>query len=409
MGWHGLDVEEMKRRFIVDRLSGEWDDMSSLCDAYGVSRETGYRLMRRFEADGFGCVVARSHAPHVQGRLVGDDVRLALIDCRLDHPTWGPRKLKAYLARVRPGMAWPAASTIGAILSARDLVGHRRRRRSALPLSRPFAAVDGANQTWGIDFKGWFRTADKRRCDPLTITDSHSRYLLCCRICPPTTAGVEAETDRIFKEFGLPDRLRMDNGAPWGSSGAGGLTQLTVKWAKLGIGLEFIKPASPEQNARHERMHATLKADTLRPPAATPKVQQARFDQFRTMFNTERPHEALGQKPPASCYQRSNRPYPHRIEEPEYQGDGLHVRRVRNTGEIKWNGDLVYVSMALVGEPVAVKETETGDHLVRFLDIPLGIIDRKSGKFRKYAPQRPQTGGEKSTIAETNLSTIRSV
>lgn len=409
MVWHGLKVEEMKRRFIVDRLSGEWDDMSGLCAVYGISRETGYRLMRRFASDGFGCVVERSHAPHVQGRMVEEDVRLALVDCRLDHPTWGPRKLKAYLERVRPETIWPAASTIGSILSARQLVGHRRRRRSALPLSRPFAAIDGANQTWSIDFKGWFRTGDNRRCDPLTMTDSHSRYLLCCRICPQTTQAVEAETDRIFKQFGLPDRLRMDNGAPWGSSGAGGLTHLSVKWAKLGIGLEFITPASPEQNGRHERMHATLKADTLRPPAATPKAQQARFDRFRTQFNTERPHEALGQQPPASFYQPSNRPYPHRIEEPEYQGVGLQVRRVRHSGEIKWNGDLVYISMALVGEPVGIEETETGDHLVRFIDIPLGIIERKTGKFRRYQPQRPPDGGDKNAEAEANLSTIRSV
>ena len=395
MVWGGMNVEELKRRFIVDRLSGELD-MSALCLAYGISRETGYRLMRRFAAEGPDGVVARSHAPLVQGRLVEDGVRQALVDCRLDHPTWGPRKLKAYLERCSPEILWPASSTIGAILKERDLVGRRRRRRSALPLTRPFAPVDDVNQSWSIDFKGWFRTGDGARCDPLTMSDAHSRYLLCCQICAQSQAEVESRTDRIFKEFGLPDRLRMDNGAPWGSSGAGGLTLVSVKWAKLGIRLEFIEPGCPEQNGRHERMHATLKADTLQPPAADAAAQQARFDSFRALFNKERPHEALGQQPPASRYQPSNRPYPHRIEEPAYQGDGLTVRRVRGSGEIKWQGGLLYINAALIGEPVAVEQTESGDHLVRFLDIPLGKIDRITGQFRRYGPQRPKIRATKT-------------
>jgi len=389
MVWKGRSIEEAKGRFILDRLSGDCEDMSALCAAYGISREAGYELMRRYGAEGLSCVVARSRAPHVQSRAIGEDVRAALLACRLDHRSWGPRKLKAYLERTRPGTDWPAASTIGAVLKRGGLVHGRRRRRTALPLTRPFAPITKANDTWSVDFKGWFRTADGKRCDPLTVSDGLSRYLIGCRICAPTGLEVGAQMERMFKEYGLPDRLRTDNGSPWGSSGAGGLTRLSVAWLKLGIGLEFIAPASPQQNGRHERLHGTLKRDTLDPPAANPAQQQQRFDAFRTLYNQERPHQALGNHTPASQYQPSLRPYPHRIEEPVYDGDTLTVRRVRGSGEIKWRGSLVFIGEAFIGEPLAIEQTQTGDHRVRFMAVDLGIIDRTSGKFRRFGPPRP--------------------
>ena len=389
MVWTGTSIEDAKRRYIVDRLSGDCDDMSGLCDDYGISREAGYELMRRHALEGFGGVVSRSRAPLVQARAIEASVCAALVDCRLDHPTWGPKKLKAYLARLRPEIGWPAASTIGDVLKRRGLVGSRRRHRTALPLTRPFAPITAANQTWSIDFKGWFKTRDGTRCDPLTVSDVLSRVLIACRICAPTGVSVDAQMDRILKEFGLPDRFRMDNGSPWGSTGAGGLTVLSVKWLKLGIGLEFITPAKPQQNGRHERMHGTLKADTLCPPAATPADQQQRFDAFRRVFNEERPHEALGQQTPASQYEPSRRSYPRRIEVPVYDGDGIEVRRVRGSGEIKWHGERVFIGEAFIGEPVALTETETGDHCVRFMTVELGLIDRKTGKFRRFGPPRP--------------------
>ncbi|AZO31290.1 integrase core domain-containing protein [Mesorhizobium sp.] len=401
MVWTGQSIEDVKRRFIVDRLSGEWGNMSELCAQYGISRETGYELMRRYATEGFGSVVARSRAPLVQAGAVKADVCEALVDCRLDHPTWGPRKLKAFLERTQPQIAWPAASTIGDMLKRRGLVGKRRRRRSALPLTRPFAPVCAANETWCIDFKGWFRTQDGTRCDPLTVSDAMSRYLLGCRICAPIGASVKVEMDRILKEFGLPDRFRIDNGSPWGSVGAGGLTALSVKWLKLGIGLEFITPAKPQENGRHERMHGTLKADTLRPPAATAADQQRRFDAFRRSYNEERPHEALGQQTPASHYEPSRRAYPHRIEEPAYAGDGIDVRRVRRSGEIKWRGQGIFIGEAFIGEPVALAETETGDQCVRFMTVDLGLIDRKTGRFRRFGPPRPSRTNAKTTNADS--------
>ena len=194
--------------------------------------------------------------------------------------------------------------------------------------------------------------------------------------------------DAAFREPGLPIGIRSDNGPPFAGSGAGGLTRPAAKWIKLGIRLERTDPGSPRQNGRHERMHATLKAETARPPAASLAAQQLRFDRFVEIFNRERPHEALGMATPASRYRPSPRAYPRRIEEPDYDAEHA-VRRVRSNGEIKWGGDLIFVSETLVGEPVGVAETETGDWIVRFADHPLGRIDRNTGKLRPFATARP--------------------
>jgi putative transposase len=199
---------------------------------------------------------------------------------------------------------------------------------------------------------------------------------------------VQPAVDRVFREFGLPRAIRSDNGSPFASSGAGGLSRLAVHWLKLGITLERIEPGAPQQNGRHERMHATLKAETARPPADSAAEQQARFDAFRRDFNDNRPHEALGQVPPPRRYQPSPRPFPDKIEEPWYDPDHA-TRRVRPTGEIKWGGDLVFVSEALAGETVGVAETEDGDWIVRFAAVDLGLIDRTSKKLRRFAAGRP--------------------
>lgn len=388
MGW-GLDLNTLKRRFIEDRLAGE-RSMTELCALYGISRQTGYELMRRYHQDGLDGLAPRSHAPHHVPWTTPPEIGEALIACRLDHPRWGPRKLKAFLERHQPQVRWPAASTIGDLLKREGLVARRRRVRRPLPRTQPFARVTAANDLWCVDFKGWFRTQDGRRCDPLTVSDAHSRALLGCRICPPTAAGVEQAMERVFREHGLPDRLRLDNGAPWGSRGAGGLTRLSVQWLKLGLGLEFIPPGCPQTNGRHERMHATLKAETLRPPAATPAAQQQRFDGFRREFNEQRPHEALGQATPGHVYEPARRAWPSRRPEVSYAA-GACVRRVRSNGEIKWRGELVFVGEAFVGEPVELVEAASGDTLVRFAGVDLVEIHRRTGAVRRCGPPRPPT------------------
>jgi transposase InsO family protein len=317
------------------------------------------------------------------------EISAAFLALRRSRPSWGPKKLRAYLMAQQPGLVWPAASTIGDLLQREGLVeGRRRDRRLEGAARQPFAEAKDPNDVWCIDFKGWFRTQDGQRCDPLTVSDATSRYLLSCQIVAPTTKGVAPVCERLFREHGLPRALRMDNGPPFASGGAGGLTQLAVSWIKLGIRLERIDPGCPQQNGRHERMHRTLKAETSKPPAATAPEQQARFDSFRRIFNEERPHEALGQVTPASCYKPAERPYPDRIEEPWYDADH-QVRRVRTDGSIRWGGDFIFVSEALVGEPVGLAEREDGSWAVQFADLPLGLLDAKAKFFYRFVAPRP--------------------
>jgi transposase InsO family protein len=270
---------------------------------------------------------------------------------------------------------------MGELLRREGLSERRRRPRYAVPLTQPLVAARQPNDVWSADFKGWFRTTDGTRCDPLTVIDACSRFVLCCRITRPTEREVRPWFDRTFREYGLPRVFRTDNGTPFASSGAGQLTRLSVWWLKLGIQLDRIDPGHPEQNGRHERFHRTLQDDTTQPPAATGRQQQRRFDRMRREFNEERPHEALGQQPPARVYTPSPRLYPSRLEEASY--DATHeVRRVRDKGQIKWGGEEVFVCEALCGELIGLAETPRGDWTVRFMQVELGRIERQTRRFR---------------------------
>src|SRR5271167_3843217 len=347
------------------------------------------RNLSKLPCRGTSGLEPRSRAPHRHGMAMAEEVAEAIMSLRRKRPFWGPKKLRAVLQRRDPKRLWPAPSTIGDLLRRQGLSQPRRRRRRAVPLTQPFLPVHEPNDLWCIDFKGWFRTADGQRCDPLTITDADSRFLIECRIVAETIEAVQPVVDQAFHELGLPRAIRSDNGAPFASSTSpGGLTRLSVHWVKLGIRLERIEPGAPQQNGRHERMHATLKAETSRPPAATAAEQQARFDRFRNDFNDNRPHEALGQVPPTSRYRPSPRAYPNKIEEPWYDADHA-VRKVRSNGEIRWGGNMIFLSEALIGEPVGIAETEAGDWLVRFAEIDLGIIDRQTKKLRRFTAGRP--------------------
>jgi len=376
---------EERIRMLSDYETGNWS-VSELCRRYGITRETFYVWWRRKESGDREWFMDHSHAPQQCPHKVADVIAERVIAARRRFPYMGPRKLEAVLRREVPEIDWPAPSTIGDILKRTGLVERTRRRRRPLDQRRPCTPATAANDEWSVDFKGWFRTLDGLRVDPLTIIDSDTRFLIELRITPPTIEGVRPWFDRAFREYGLPLAIRCDNGAPFGSRGAGGLTRLSAWWLKLGVEPHFIRPASPQENGRHERMHATLKAQTSRPAAATPPEQQARFDAFRRHYNEERPHEALGQTPPADLYEASPRPLPNEVEDPWYDADH-QVRRVRSTGEIMWRGKLVFVSEALVGELVGIAELESGDHVVRFCDVDVGLLNRK-GLFTRFAPPR---------------------
>jgi len=367
---------QQRLEFVVAWTKHE-TSMAELCRTFGISRQTGYELVRQFQTDGLDGLKPRSRAPQRHANAIAEDVCAAVVRAKARHPSWGPKKLQPL--DEEPGWItarWPVASTRGAILARAGLVVPRRPARAHVPpRTQPFGAVSAPNETWCADFKGWFRTADGVRCDPLTITDAHSRMLLRCQALQH---GIHERYARpifeaAFREYGLPGRMRTDNGAPFASVGAGGLSALAIWWIKLGITPERIDPGRPAQNGRHERLHRTLKQATAQPPAASMRAQQRCFDAFRHEYNHERPHEALGQQPPSSAYVASARAYPRRLQEPTY-ADGVEVRRVRHTGEIRWSSSTIYISYLLQGEPVGIYEAGDG-WLVRYGPVELGLLD----------------------------------
>jgi len=391
MPWEETCVMDERMAFIVDWQREEMT-FAALCRYYGVSRKTGYKWIERYEVEGVGGLQDRSRAPHAHPNAVGEAEEAAIVAARVKHPSWGPKKVKAWLSSRHPSTTWPAQSTIGTVLEQHGLVKHRRRRRHVPCDPTPLSACPAANDVWGIDFKGWFRTADGQRCDPLSLSDLASRYVLRLQAVErPDGEHVWPIVDAAFREFGLPRVMRSDNGPPFASTAAGGLSHLSVRVIKAGVLPERIAPGKPQQNGRHERLHLTLKQETASPPAATLRQQQRRFDAFRRLFNEERPHEALGQTPPAQHYNPpATRSYSGRLREPEYAADHL-VRRVRHNGEIKWCNELIFISEALVGEPVGLCEiADDGSWQVRYGPIELGIIDA-TGKFAaRKAGTRPR-------------------
>jgi transposase InsO family protein len=395
---------EQRVRMLADYDTGAFS-VTELCARYEVSRDTFYLWAERRAGGDEDWFRDRSHAPLRCPHRTSPELEAAIVAMRRRFAFFGPRKIKFQLDKEQPDVAWPAASVIGDILKRAGLVESRRRRRPAIGQGRTFTPALAANDEWGVDYKGWFRTADGRRCDPLTISDAHSRYLIEVRIAPQTVEGARRVFEAAFREHGLPAAIRCDNGSPFGSVGAGGLTRLSAWWLRLGVEPRFIQPASPQENGRHERMHRTLKQHTAKPPAATFAAQQRRFDRFRAHFNEERPHEALGQAPPASLWVPSPRAMPAKLLEPWYDADH-QVRRVRGAGEIMWRGGFVFVGEALAGENVGIRDRGDGTHVVAFCGCDLGIIEQQ-GRFRRFAPRRYRLNDAHEPAS--HLSTINPV
>lgn len=332
---------------------------SQLCELFDIPRKTGYKWLAR--ADAGEPLTDRSRRPHSNKNAVDEEVVLRLTRLRKAHPTWGARKLIGWLNEFEPDK-WdlPAASTITELLKRHDLVRPRHRRKRLPPSTAPLAHAKHPNDVWAIDFKGDFRLADGTRCYPLTVTDSCSRMLLCCRHqFAPELDLVQQNLLRTFRRWGLPRWMRSDNGPPFGTMKTGPLSRLSAWLIKLGVMPEYTDMASPHQNGRHERMHGTLKAETARPPADNATAQQRRFDRFRQEFNFQRPHESLGQRPPAKLHRRSTRELPRRIQDPVYP-QTYERRRLNSKGYLSWRGDPIYLSDALRGELVALNETDDG-------------------------------------------------
>jgi len=383
MPWKETCAMEQRQKFIL-AVSLDILTVSDACRQFGISRKTAYKWLGRFEDDGLAGLNERSRAPKHTPWALSEELRQRVIALRKQRPTWGPKKLLSRLATVDPSLALPAVSTVGDWLKRSGLVRPRRKvlRRRAVPtsLSQPHAA----NDCWSADFKGDF-PLERRRCYPLTVTDNFSRFLLGC-VALTSTATAEARPvfERLFLEYGLPSAIRTDNGPPFASTGLAGLSKLAVWWLRLGIRLERIPPGQPQHNGRHERMHRTLKAETLLPPAATLVGQQRRFDNWRVDFNTERPHEALGNDVPASVYQPSQRDMPRTLPDIEYPSHFL-LRRIHTEGALKWRKRYVHLCDALKGEVVGLEETSDGVWAIHFASLQLGYLDERGEKSRIVA------------------------
>lgn len=399
MPWRTVTPVDERVRFVLDVERGDLP-VSELCRVYGISRKTGYKWIGRFAAQGLEGMRERSRCPRSCPHRTSPQWQDRVIAERLRHPWWGPKKLRELFLDRHAADEVPAASTMGEIL---DRVGltrrRRRRRRTGRPLAGRLSEARSPNEVWAADYKGWFRTGDGKRCDPLTVSDLHSRYVLEVRVLPDQSyrkaLGVFTS---LFRGFGMPRVIRVDNGSPFASTSAAGLSRLSVWWLLLGIQPEFIQPGHPEQNGVHERMHLTLKQETCTPPAGTPRGQQRRFTRWVREFNEDRPHEALGMARPVDRYEPSSRRFTGRWIEPTYPSDYV-VRRVRSNGEIRWHGRKRFISEVLIGLPVGLHGTEPGRCTAYFGHVPLGeLYETDSGGLRPTVSAPPNRQKEPENV-----------
>lgn len=378
MSWKATDAVNERIKMVGQYLS-QGDSISELARWYGVSRKTVYKWVERYEQAGPAGLEDLSRAPHHHPGAVSPAMTARILEWKAAKPLWGAPKIHAKLR----GLAdCPSESTVSNLLARHGLSRKARRRPQATPSQSPLRHCEAVNQVWCADFKGYFRTGDGRRCDPLTISDGHSRYLLCCRGLGEGTGSrlVQPLFVATFREFGVPEAIRTDNGPPFASTGLGGLSPLSVWWLELGIRLERIAPGQPQQNGRHERMHRTLKEATAQPPCRTLRLQQQAFDAFRVEYNEERPHEALGQRPPASLYVPSGRDYPERKPQRRDYPEDWAKRTVRPGGRIRWQGQEINISRALCGREIGLQPVAEGRWGVYFESLALGVLDEQKAR-----------------------------
>lgn len=378
MPWKECNRMDERLRFVARLLEGE--KMSAMCREFGISRPTGYKIFNRYKDFGLDGLNDRSRRPYRHANRLPFQVERVIVSVKREHPSWGARKVRDKLVGDLPMIHPPARSTVHAVLDRHGLVTRRKRRRHNKAQGTPLVHAGSPNALWCADYKGEFRMGNRRYCYPLTITDYRSRYLLACEGMESTKSTFAfAVFERAFKDYGLPEVIRTDNGAPFASCNAlFGLSRLAVWWLRLGIGIERIQPGHPEQNGRHERMHLTLKKEATKPPSFNFLQQQARFDDFVTVYNHERPHQALGGKYPAQLYTPSPRQY--RVpEEPDYP---FHDRAVRVTqcGRICIGKRKINLSTVFAGQTVGLREEDDGIWLVSFLDYDLGFFDEVEGR-----------------------------
>lgn len=375
MPWKECSVMEERLRFVARLLDGE--GMSDVCREFGISRKTGYKIFNRYKEDGLDALTDRSRRPVRYANQLPDQIERLIVESKREKPHWGARKIRELLVRRLAGdVRIPARSTVHAVLDRHGLVSQaRKRNRANKAVGTQLSQAVVPNDLWCADFKGEFKLGNRQYCYPLTVTDQASRYLLACEALESTKEVPVLEAFvRLFKERGLPEAIRSDNGLPFASpNGLYNLSKLSVFWLRLGIAVERIKPGHPQQNGRHERMHRTLKQESTRPPGMNALQQQARFDAFMSEFNDERPHEAIQMKVPAELYRASSRAYQGlpELDYPFHDKDIL----VTACGRICMHRKKINISTVLAGQRLGITEVDDSIWLISFMHYDLGYID----------------------------------
>jgi transposase InsO family protein len=371
---------DQKIQFIAD-FSKKRSSFTELCERYEISRKTGYKWIERYIEDGPGALEDLPRKPHHFPNETDPEIVAALLELRRKHPFWGGKKILTIVHGRHPRWDLPCRATVQEILKRNGMVPIRRWRRRIGHPGKPTSSILAPNDVWSADFKGQFKTSDGVYCFPLTVTDGFSRYLIGCQALHSTAvSSAKSVFIRLFEEYGLPTRIRTDNGVPFATNTLARLSSLSAWWVRLGILPEFIEPGKPQQNGRHERMHRTLKAETALPPAGSMAAQQRRFNRFRDEFNNLRPHEALDQQTPAYVYSPSPRPMPRKIIPFEYP-DRFEVRYVNASGGIRWVSNWVQVSTVCSGEYVGLEEIDDGIWEVYYGPLKIGRFHERLGRI----------------------------
>ena len=391
MPWQNVTPMEEIIRFVslaqTDRFT-----ITDLCEQFGISRKTAYKHLERYALQGLAGLQPRSHCPHTYPQATDETVLAMILAERRQHRTWGPKKLRRVLELKHGLKAPPAESTIGAILRRHGLSVRRRRRPGVYPgPNEDLTAPTQPNHVWTVDFKGWFLLGDGQRCDPLTVCDLFSHYVLAVRAQPDQQFGHTLYTFRaLMRQAGLPEIIRVDHGSPFASVGLGRLSRLSAWWIEQGIEVEFTGPAAPQENGSHERMHRDLKAEATQPPSAHRPAQQRRFERWRYTYNYERPHESLDQQRPADVYQPSARRLNEHDKPLVYPPD-CEVKVVSTSGQLAHEGRNYHLGEAFVGKRVGLRRTVDGRTEVYFANVHLGDLryDAEHGRFAPGAYVAP--------------------
>jgi putative transposase len=387
MTWENFELNQQRLQLVQDYIEGN-SSMTELCLKFGISRKTGYKWYERFLEQGEVGLVNLSKARHNNPLIYNQQLIDKAIDYKLKHRRWGPKKILIKLNELYPEDLWPSPTRLYEIFKEYHLTSCKR-IKSRVPATGPLGDLSTCNDTWTIDMKGWFLTGDGFKCEPLTIVDSFSRYLIkCTHLNKHTVDYVWPVFDEAFREYGLPNRIRSDNGSPFGSTGVGRLTKLSVKFIKAGVIPEWINPGHPEENGRHERFHLTLKQDTASPPKNTLALQIQTMKEFQDEYNFDRPHEALNMRTPANCYQPSPRNWDGKFRSPEYDTKEMQVRKVCPSGCIWLKGKEYYIGEALIGEHVGLSNKENLE--LYYGPIYLGKLNIDNGLEKPKVKRRRQ-------------------